>query len=644
MPAKNIWIALWLLLSGTSVIAQKADPGLPDSLLRQLALTTDSAGRAGIYLELSGWHERRDVALSRKFAEMALNTGTDSIQPEAYNKIGRSYFYQNQPDSAIAYFLRSTEAFEARGNPDKAAAVRISAGAAQMRQGRYQEALTTFFEGLGYFESARDSMQMGKTYNNIATIYGELGDVDHAIEYGEKALAIFRQYGLAQFRLITLPNLAGQYARQGDTLRARTYFREAEKLAGQMDEPFALARIYNNLGNLYLDSSRDSSEYYLNRSLEIKTRHGIEDGMGTLYNNLGYLNLKQGRPTQAARYLERALDHGRGANSATIHTNLAQAYEATGNNVRALASLKRGMAIKDSLMEAEYRKSLAELSSKYESERMAAEMLSLQNNYLQTDIRRKQNRNLLYLAIGILLLLGVTTYFMVKNARRKRIIAEQQKELEHQRAESLVSELETVSLDSLIEGQEKERQRIAEELHDSLGANLSALKLYVEEVSGADPALHKKLRVALDQSYEDLRNISRGKNSYVLIDNGLVPAVREIARQLKSSRKIHVEVTNIDLNKRIQNSRELQLFRILQELLTNTLKHADANQVSIQFSEDDGQLHVVYEDDGKGFDPGKVKKGQGQINIENRIRKMDGNLVVESEPGEGVNVIISVPI
>lgn len=632
------------MLSGICTLAQDTSPGTADSLLRELSISTDSARRARIYLQLSVWHERRDVGKSLEFAKRALETGVDSTAPEAFDKIGRSFFYQNQPDSAIAYFIRSSEAFEAIGDPDKAAAVRISAGAAQMRQGHYQEALTTFFESLEYFEAVRDSMQMGKSYNNIATIYGELGDVDNAIEYGEKAVAIFSKYGHARFRLIALPNLAGQYARRGDSVRAKSYFHHSVKLANQLEEPFALARIYNNLGNLYLESLRDSSEFYLIKSLEIKNQYGIDDGMGTLYNNLGYLSLKQGRPAQAARYLERALEHGRGANSGTIYTNLAQAYEETGNQALALNHLKMGMSIKDSLMEAEYRKSLAEISAKYETERMAADMLSLQNNFLQTDIKRKQNRNLLYLAIGVLVLLGVTTYFMVKNSKRKRIIAEQQQELEHQRAEALVSELETVSLDSLIEGQEKERQRIAEELHDSLGANLSALKLFVEEVREPIPDLHQKLRQVLDQSYEDLRNIARGKNSYMLIDNGLVPAVREMARQLKSSRKIHVEVTNIDLDKRIQNFKELQLFRVLQELLTNTLKHARAENVSIQFSEEDGELQVVYEDDGLGFDMRQTPKGQGLVNIGNRIRKMDGNLHIESNPGEGVNVIITVPL
>ena len=622
--------------------AQEA--GYADSLQEELAATRNPSLKSRISLQLSAWYERRDVEKSRTWARRALRNASDSVQGEALNLLGRSFFYQNLPDSALGYFNRSLEAFQKGVLLDKAASVQISLGAVQLRQGHYQKALTAFFGGLEYFETTEDSLQLGKCYNNIASAYGELGESEKAISYGEKALDIFEQTGTTAYALVTLPNLAGSYARLGDTTAARRSLHKAKRLAVTRKDSFSLARIYNNLGNLYLETAPDSAGHYLRRSLAIKRATQMDDGIGTLYNNLGYLSLQRNEPGQALEFFEQALRDSRGTNLWTIHANRSEAYQQAGRFREALDALRKGMAVKDSLMDAEHRKSLAEISSRYESEKVAREMLVLQNELLQADLRRRRNRNLLYLALGVLLFSGVLVAFYLKNTNKKRIIAEQQQELDRQRVESLLSDLETVGFESMMEGQEKERQRIAEELHDSLGANLAALKLFIEDIRKSEPDLHKKLKQVLDQSYEGLRAIAYGKNTYAMIEKGLLPAVNMIAEQLKSTQKIDVQVTNIDLHQKIQNFKEVQLFRIIQELLTNTIKHADARNVSIQFAADDGALSVVYEDDGRGFDPEQVTPGQGLVNIRNRVAKVGGTMVLESRPGDGINVIIKVPL
>lgn len=250
----------------------------------------------------------------------------------------------------------------------------------------------------------------------------------------------------------------------------------------------------------------------------------------------------------------------------------------------------------------------------------------------------------MYAALGLLLILGISALAFVKNSRKKRVIAEQQKLLESEKVEKLLREQELVGIDAMLEGQEKERQRIAEDLHDSLGGKLSALKLFVEDVKKSDKNLYKKIKGVLDESYSDVRNISHQQNATAMIDKGLIPAVRIVANQLKSSEKLHVEVTNIDLKKKIKNFMELQLFRVIQELLTNTIKHAHASTVNIQFSEEEDTINVVYEDDGIGFNPSKIGEGIGMSNMNNRMAKIGGSLTVDSNPGDGTTVILNVPI
>ena len=615
-----------------------------DSLKELLEKTNVPREKAKLYLGLSKAFERIDITQSKTYALKALNQENDSINSEAHNQLGRANFYQNQLDSAAFHFKKSILLLKSIHLDDKAAAVGISLGAVQLRRGDYKKAIGTLIEGASFFESTKDSINMAKCYSNVSTAFGELSNTKKAIEYGEKALRIFDLKNMVPYKAITLPNLAGEFLKLGDTVKAKNYFLEAEKLAKTRNDKFSLARIYNNLGNMYLETDYSQSEKYLIQALEVRKETKNNDGIGTLYNNLGYLYLQKGNPKKSIPYFENALKFGEGTNESTVLNNLSNAHKKLGNYKSALQFTERKTAFNDSILQVENQKVIAEISTKYETEKKEKEILNLKNTNLETDIKRKQNRNLLYTVLGLLFVGLILAYSWIRNSRKKRIIAEQRQELESQKVERLLKEQELIGLDAMIEGQEKERQRIAEDLHDSLGGKLSALKLFVEEVKNTDNALYEKIKTVLDESYEDVRDISHQKNIGAMIDKGLIPAVNIIANRLKSTKKLNVEVTNIDLKQKIKNFIELQLFRIIQELITNTLKHARANTVSIQFSEESNTLNVVYEDDGVGYDPESTKKGVGLKNIRNRIQKIGGSMVVDSNPGNGTTVILNVPI
>lgn len=635
-----ITIFLCLLMS-VQVFGQTARI---DSLLVVLQQTDSKEEKAKLHILLSKMFERTDIAESKRFAKKTLLFDNDSLKSEAHNQLGRANFYQNQLDSASFHFTESIDLLNELGYQDQAASVRISLGAVHLRKGDYKNAVATLIRSAQYFENKSDSINMAKCYSNISSAFGELGDSQKAIAYGEKALAIFTRKNMLPYKAITLPNLAGEFLKGGDTLKAKSYFLQAEALAKQRNDQFSLARIYNNLGNMYLETDHDQSEKYLMRSLDLRKETKSNDGIGTLYNNLGYLQLKKGNVQKAIPYLKTALQYGKGSNASTTYNNLADAHQQLGDYKMALFFEEKKNALNDSILKMENQKTIAEISTKYETEKKEKEILNLQHTNLQTDLKRRQSRNLMYTAFVLLLIGGILTYAYVKNARKRRIIAEQMQELESQKVERLLKEQELIGIDAMIEGQEKERQRIAEDLHDSLGGKLSALKLFVEDIKKSDRKLYDKIKMVLDESYNDVRHISHQKNASAMIEKGLIPAVNRVANRLKSTKKLQVEVTNIDFKKKIQNFIELQLFRIIQELLTNTIKHAKAKTVNIQFSEENDTLNVVYEDDGIGFNTQKTDFGVGLKNIGNRIQKMGGSLTVDSNLDNGTTVILNVPI
>lgn len=615
-----------------------------DSLLHLLEGNLPQTEKEMVSLQLSKAYERLDILKSQAYANTARNSTNDSIRSEAHNQLGRAFFYQNNLDSAAYHFGKSIDLLEKLQYENKVASVGISLGAVQLRSGDYKKAVTTLIQGAEYFESVADSTNMAKCYSNVSTAFGELGNSDKAVEYGEKALIIFDKKNMESFKAITLPNLAGELVKLGDTITAKDYFLEAENLAKKRGDKFSLARIYNNLGNMYLKTDPDQSEKYLKLALALRKETKNNDGIAALYNNLGYLNLQKENPQKALDYLENAIEFVQGTNTIVTYNNLMEVHQKLGNYRTALEYAQKKEVLNDSILKVENQKAIAEISTKYETEKKEKEILNLQNENLQTDMKRRQNRNLMYSAFVLLVVSIVLAYAFLKNSKKRRIIAEQQQQLESQKVEKLLKEQELIGIDAMVEGQEKERERIAQDLHDSLGGKLSALKLFVENIKKTDPSLYTKIKTILDDSYEDVRSIAHQKNASAIIEEGLIPAVNMVAERLKSSEKLNVEVTNIDLKQRIRNFTALQLFRIIQELLTNTIKHAKAKNVSIQFSEEDNVLNVIYEDDGIGFDTKTTIRGVGLKNIDSRMRKIGGSFNVDSNPGDGVTVILNAPI
>jgi signal transduction histidine kinase len=204
----------------------------------------------------------------------------------------------------------------------------------------------------------------------------------------------------------------------------------------------------------------------------------------------------------------------------------------------------------------------------------------------------------------------------------------------------------------MIEGQEKERKRIAEDLHDDLGSVLTTLKLHFENFKVnktkkkfSEEELIDKTEDLLDEAYTKVRSIAHAKNSGVIANQGLLLAIENMAEKVSSSKKLAIDVIDHGLENRLENSLELAIFRIVQELITNIIKHAEAKQATIHLTNHESTLNIMVEDDGKGFDVNNIsKKGMGIHSIDKRIEHLDGTMTIESEINKGTTIILDIPI
>lgn len=639
---KLIYVLSFLFVVSISAQNPKIDS------LKSIAYNSENTYEAAkAFLQLAKLHERIDLNQGKAYALKAyLYKDDDSLLAETNNQLGRFQFYASQLDSA-SYFFENTKAILKKLNDNKRiAVVNISLGAIHLRQGDYNKTISTLTESARYFEKSKDSLNAAKCYSNMASAFAELELFPKAIEYSEKALQIFKHLNQTHFTIITLPNLATQYYKNGDTLRAIDYNDQAERLANEIGDKRSLSIIYNNLGDLYLDKDSEKAKTYLEKTIQLKNELNLRSGIEVAQSNLGYIHLKKGNYNAAISNFKAAASKIKGKQLVFVYNNLRDAYKGSGNMKMALEYAEKSSKLNDSILSSESQKNFLEIQTKYETEKKEHEILQLKTDNLTANYKRKQNRNLLIGSLSALALTLILIYVLQKNAKRKRIIMEQDLTIQEQAFHQLLKSQELEGIDAIINAQEIERSKMAADLHDNLGSKVATLKLYLESYDDQNDfaKFYDKLKKLMNDTYDEIRKISKNKNFGAEINKGLIPSTKLIAKQISESKKIDISVNNIDVNKRIENTLEIQIFRIIQELLTNIIKHSNASEANIQFSEQGSTLTIMVEDNGKGFNLNTSKSGIGLTNVEKRIEKMNGEIVIDTSEGNGTTIILNIPL
>lgn len=229
---------------------------------------------------------------------------------------------------------------------------------------------------------------------------------------------------------------------------------------------------------------------------------------------------------------------------------------------------------------------------------------------------------------------------------------EQKKQIAYLRIDELLIEKELTANYARLEEQEKERNRIAQDLHDRLGSMLSVVKLSlgtidakIEGLQEESKTQYAKANKLLDEACEEVRNISHGLKNSILAKFGLKAALESFIDSL-SGNDLKVELSTHNIDNRLENKIEINVFRIIQELVSNTLKHAKASRLVIQVNRFEDLLNVTVEDNGIGFNPEQLnekKAGLGLHNIEARVHDLDGSFNIDSGKGNGTTTMIDIP-
>jgi len=245
--------------------------------------------------------------------------------------------------------------------------------------------------------------------------------------------------------------------------------------------------------------------------------------------------------------------------------------------------------------------------------------------------------------VAALLIISLLSYRNYRNKQR----------LQQQRIAELETEKKLTATEAVLKGEEQERTRLAKDLHDGLGGMLSGIKYSFQTMKGNlimtpdnQQAFERSMDM-LDSSIKEMRRVAHNMMPEALVKFGLDTALKDFCNDISQSGALKVNYLSIGLeNKIIDQTTAITIYRIVQELLNNTMKHAAATNAIVQVSKTNGLLSVTVEDDGKGFDTSILKqsKGIGWSNIQHRIEFLKGKLDVNSQMEKGTSVLIELPV
>tara|TARA_R110000823_G_scaffold315703_1_gene450736 strand:- start:32702 stop:34405 length:1704 start_codon:yes stop_codon:yes gene_type:complete len=463
-------------------------------------------------------------------------------------------------------------------------------------------------------KSINDSSYINKGFYGIGGTYQIDGNLDSAFYYYENTLPYFIGKNQYKDAGLILANLASIYYSRGELdLSIETSLKSSE-FAKMADSPQLEGSNLRMLGMIHRVKKEydESQKYYFNAYRIADANNFLKDKGDALYG-LIKLNRDQEDYDKVIRYYEN-------------YISVLEDIYLKGENDQIL-----------------------DLKEKYKTA-----SLKLENERQKNFAFQQRKYKTITLIVSITLVVAAFIIIYVIDQRRKNIkaLAEKNEEINRQQIDELLQKQEIASLQGVLEGQETERRRVAIDLHDRLGGILSMVKLHfsvVTESLSKDDQAHAKFMKAsdlLDQATGEVRSISHNLLSGVLMKFGLVPALEDLKDKISQTGKLKVTLYSNELNNVLSAEQELQLYRIVQELISNILKHSQAKEANIQLTKGDESVNLIVEDDGIGFDLKAVNKktGIGLSNLKARVAKLNGNFHIDSGRGAGTTISIDIPI
>jgi signal transduction histidine kinase len=521
---------------------------------------------------------------------------------------------ESKYDSALIVYNEIDSMAFLLGNFEYKVRVLIGSGSVFFELGQPKVARDNYFRALSYAKNIGNELLENNALYGIGGSYHFEGNLDSAIYYYDLTKDRFIEQGNLENAAGLIYNMSIIYMNQQKYDLALSGAKQSLSLRESISSNREIGRTNRMIGDLFerIETPDSARQYYIKAYLIADSLGFSEDARQTL-NQMATLELKQENFEQAYEYRVKS-------------DSIAQKIFVEGEN--------------DEILNLREKYNTATLELENERQKNIAEQ------------QRKSKFIILSVALVLIMIISVWLYIVDQRRKNMKLLAEKNEEINKQQIDDLLQEQEIASLQGVLQGQETERKRVAMDLHDRLGGMLSMVKLHFsafeEKIDTVDLKSEKFVKASelLDQATKEVRNISHDLLSGVLTKFGLVPALEELKDKISSTGKVNVGLYANDLKGALNAEQELQLYRIVQELLSNILKHAKAKGANIQLNRSGDSLNLIVEDDGIGFKLSEAndRGGIGLINLKARVAKLNGSFHIDSGKGGGTTISIDIPL
>ncbi len=549
-----------------------------------------------------------------KSIETLVDTEHKALLARSYHQLALIKDELTEYEEALDALSKKMELAEELNDIRLQATTRSFMGMIHRKHGSFDLAEVTYQMLITLWDSLDNPDQTSRAFTDLAAVYIDWGKFELALKSTLQSKDICEKFNFKLTLASNFNNLGIIAKANNNTQRAINYFLKCVLIKEELNDNSQLFVNYYNLGNSYKQLGlMDSSIYHYKKSLMLNQLH-LALKMETFWN-LSEVFLLIDLPDSARKYQQ---DYG------ILRDSTDQL-------------LSESTRVKDNFQ--------ATIKEK--------EILS-RDNQIQRVSLEKQNQMIYGLVIILFLIVGMgILYFRSYRIKQRSLLIEKETEIQKQKIEDLLKGHEIKLLDE----REEERNRIARDLHDRLGGTLSVVKMHmksVEDILTDDNSKslesYKTANSLLDDACEEVRQVAHDLESGVLKNFGLLSALKSLMKTINSTGQLRLELVNFGFEDdqepaRLKSVIERNVYRIVQELTSNVLKHADAKEMSVQLLKKNDNLNVLVEDDGIGFDPLKIKKeGLGLRSIQSRIENLNGFINLDSGKGSGTTITIDIPI
>lgn len=612
----NLIICFLLSLTGVSQTSS-----IIDSIKLELKNPkTQDSEKVSAFLTLAKKYMSIDLDSSAYYANRSVEASLKQNKYQivkAYNSLGLIHFYNSRSDSARYYYDKALKILDINDNDIQRSTIYCNYSLSYQNTGEFQKRLDYSQKAIDLVEN--NPVEVCLLYFNHSILFAEGGFNEKSKKYLK--LALENSITAKDYRVegAVLRQLAYHSVDEKEFESAKIYLNRGLELCEKLKSAETCFEVNIMLGELYDELEEyDKAEEVLLKAKFFAISRKIKYQIMASNILLGKHELKKGDYRKSSDYFEEFGQMYANNPEPQIgiegFSNWADVEIKQKNYKKSIELLEKYHVLQDSVYSEENRSIIANVEAKYENEKKEKEIivqkLQLRENENELQTKRSQSNYMIGIIV-FLLVASILTWFLYQQKEKQK----------NQEILTLKREVQIKTLESLIEGEEKERFRIAKELHDGVNGDLSAIKYKLSSLLEMNNKVIKEAITMIDDSCKQVRAISHNLVPPSLEKFNLVEAAEEYCNNLNEI-NTDVEFTFQHLGDALDVSKkaEVNVFRIIQELITNSIKHADASSINVQISCYNNSVQLSIEDDGKGFDKDKVESGGiGLSNVQSRI-------------------------